>query len=74
MNYEIQALQQNKTYIFVNTLALIKPIGSVWVYKVKHKEFGTIDKYKERLIIMEYNKIEEIDFFEIFSYVPESLL
>ncbi|PNX79156.1 retrovirus-related Pol polyprotein from transposon TNT 1-94 [Trifolium pratense] len=50
----ISALQQNKTWTFVDPPAHIKPIGSKWVYKVKHKADGTIERYKARLVAKGY--------------------
>lgn len=39
----LEALKHNKTYIFVDPSPNIKPIGSKWVYKVKHKVDGSIE-------------------------------
>lgn len=38
MNSKLKALQQNKTWIFVDTPPHIKPIGIIWVYKEKLKQ------------------------------------
>lgn len=35
MNSKLQALQQNKIWIFVDIHSHIKPIGIIWVYKEK---------------------------------------
>ncbi|MCI80433.1 hypothetical protein A2U01_0101704, partial [Trifolium medium] len=46
MNVEIGALNQNKTWVYVDPPANVKPIGSKWVYKVKHKADGSVERYK----------------------------
>jgi len=47
MESELDALRHNKTWIFVDLPPNIKPIGSKWVYKVKHKADGSIEKYNK---------------------------
>jgi hypothetical protein len=40
-----------------------------WIYKIKSKENGTIDRYKARVVAKGYSQVEEIDNFETFSLV-----
>lgn len=42
-----------------------------WVYKVKHKVDGTIERYKTRLVAKGYNQVEGLDFFYTFSRVAK---
>jgi len=54
MTVELEALQHNHTYC-------------KWVYKIKYKSDGTIERYKARLIAKGYTQVEGIDYQETFS-------
>ena len=69
MNKEIKALYDNDTFEIVILPEGRKVIGSSWVFKIKSKSSGKIDKYKARLVDKGYNKKEGIDFEETFSLV-----
>ena len=38
-------------------------IGCKWVFKIKYKIDGMVDRYKARLVAKEYNQTEGIDCF-----------
>eukprot|EP00253_Pinus_taeda_P002198 PITA_02198 len=50
MEAEFQSLQKNHTWTLSNLPAGKNPISCKWVYKVKYKVDGTLDKYKARLV------------------------
>ena len=50
MDREIQSLSENKTWELVPLPSHRKPIHCKWVYKVKFKANGDIEKYKARLV------------------------
>lgn len=43
------------------------PIGSKWVFKLKHKPDGSIERYKARLVAKGFHQLPGFDFSETFS-------
>jgi hypothetical protein len=50
LDSELEALAKNCTWKLVELPSHTKPIGCKWVYKVKHKAYGTVERYKARLV------------------------
>ncbi|GJW10406.1 ribonuclease H-like domain-containing protein [Tanacetum coccineum] len=69
MNNEMDALYRNDTWEIVELPFGRKAIGGKWVYKIKYKSSGDIDRYKARYVAKGYNQKEGIDFDETFSPV-----
>ncbi|GKV48080.1 hypothetical protein SLEP1_g54916 [Rubroshorea leprosula] len=71
MQKEITALEQNGTWT-IETLPLGKrAIDSKWVYKIKYKADGTIERYKARLVAKGFTQIEGLDYHETFAPVAK---
>jgi len=67
MQAEIATLEENKTWILVDLPPNKKPIGCCWVYKVKYKSDGQVERYKARLVAKGYTQCEGLDYHETFS-------
>lgn len=50
MKVEMEALVKNKTWEMVKLPNRVKHVGCRWVFYVKHKLDGSIDKYKPMLV------------------------
>ena len=69
MEQEYQALLKNQTWYLVPPPSNAKIIGCKWVFKLKHKPNGSIDRYKAQLVAQGFHQTYGIDFFETFSPV-----
>lgn len=70
-DYEIKTLEANKTWTLCTLLIRNKAIDYKWVYMIKYKTDGSIERYKICLVAKRYNQIEGLDFQEIFSLVAK---
>ncbi|XP_055800631.1 uncharacterized mitochondrial protein AtMg00820-like [Solanum dulcamara] len=69
MQAEIQALENNNTWEITTLPAGKRPIGCRWVYKIKYKSIGEVERFKARLVAKGYSQQEGIDYKETFSPV-----
>ncbi|GJS13403.1 putative RNA-directed DNA polymerase [Tanacetum coccineum] len=69
INAEMEALIRNMTWVAIELPSGRRPIGSKWIYKVKYKSTGEVERYKARLIAKGFNQKEGVDYVEAFSPV-----
>ena len=67
MNEEIQSTEKNNTQELTTLSIGKKNIGVKWVYKIKYKPDGNVDRFKARLVAKSYKQKPSIDYFEVFA-------
>jgi hypothetical protein len=72
MDNEIEALHRNKTWHLVPCIPNTNVIDIKWVYKIKRKADGTIDRYKARLVAKGFKQCYGIDYEDTFSPVVKA--
>nr|GEW87038.1 ribonuclease H-like domain-containing protein [Tanacetum cinerariifolium] len=68
MNDEMNALYENDTWYLVDLRFGRKPIGSKWVFKIKYKSDGEVDRYLLSLAVQNEWDIYQMDFNNAFLY------
>ncbi|CAL9016991.1 unnamed protein product [Prunus brigantina] len=71
MNVEMDALNKNKTWDLVPLTRGKKAVGCRWVFTLKHKADGSIDRYKARLVAKGYTQTYGVDYLETFAPVAK---
>jgi hypothetical protein len=72
MDTEFDALTRNKTWHLVPPQKGTNVIDCKWVFKVKQKADGSLDRYKARLVVKGFKQQYSIDYEETFSPVVKS--
>lgn len=68
---EMKALLKNSTWEMVELPRDKKTMRCKWVFSIKYKLDGTIDRYKARLVAKRYTHTYRIDYQEIFATVAK---
>ncbi|RVW24660.1 Retrovirus-related Pol polyprotein from transposon TNT 1-94 [Vitis vinifera] len=71
MNEEMKSLQKNETWELVECPPGKKPVRCRWIYTVKYKADGSIERFKARLVAKGYTQTYRIDYTETFAPVAK---
>ena len=72
MQLEYDALMKNKTWHLIPPQKGMNIIGCKWVYKVKRKADGSLDRYKARLVAKGFKQQYGIDYEDTFSPIVKA--
>ena len=73
MNQETRALETNNTWEVVELPVGMKEVGSKWVYRIKYKSDGSVERFKARTVAKGFTQEERVDYQETFSPVVKMI-
>lgn len=65
--YEHQALHDNDTWELVSRPPNVNIVGLKWVYPIKYREDGSIDRFKDQLVAKGFTQVYGVDYAKTFS-------
>ncbi|GMJ10230.1 hypothetical protein HRI_004692200 [Hibiscus trionum] len=71
MAEELQAMEANHTWTVVPLPEGKQAIDCKWVFRIKYKADGTIERHKARLVAKGFTQVEGIDYVDTFSPVAK---
>ena len=71
MDVEMEALNKNKTWELATLPIGKKLVGCKWVYTIKYRADGTIERYKARLVAKGFTQTYGVDYLETFAPVAK---
>ena len=61
MKHEIQALEKNGTWTMENLPPGKRALGCQWVYRIKYRSDGSVERLKSRLVVFGNHQQEGIE-------------
>ncbi|CAM8890431.1 unnamed protein product [Rhodiola kirilowii] len=71
MNKEIAALEANHTWVITSLPEGKTIVDCKWVYKLKYKSDGSLERYKARLVARGFTQVEGLDYHDTFAPVEK---
>ncbi|RVW17830.1 Retrovirus-related Pol polyprotein from transposon TNT 1-94 [Vitis vinifera] len=68
---EIDALEKNRTWTITDLPVGKRPVGCKWIFTIKYKADGSVERFKARLVARGFTQSYRIDYQETFAPVAK---